>query len=124
DAAIRQGEVTDLWGYFQAHSVKRNMYEIAAEQPGADAGKLRAKAQRHADEEAALQDKAKAKEAEVALQVALSESAMERHHRLTYGTSIIHLAIAIASISILIRQRWLWAASLVCVAAGIVVGLT
>ena len=25
DAAIRQGEATDLWGYFQAHSLKRNM---------------------------------------------------------------------------------------------------
>jgi len=123
DAAIRQGEATDLWGYFQAHSVKRNMYEIAADQPGADAAKLRAKAQQHADEEAMLQAKAKSKEAEVAVQVARSESAMERHHQLTYATSIIHLAIAIASISILIRQRWLWAASLVCLAAGVVLGL-
>jgi hypothetical protein len=81
DAAIRQGEATDLWGYFQAHSLKRNMYEIAAEQPGVDVGKLRAKAQEHADEEATLQTKARAKEAEVAFQVALSESAMERHSR-------------------------------------------
>jgi len=124
DAAIRQGEATDLWGYFQAHSLKRNMYEIAAERPGVDVGKLRAKAQQHADEEATVQTKAKAKEAEVALQVALSELAMERHHRLTYASNIVHLAIAIASISILIRRRWLWAASLVCLAAGIVVGLT
>jgi hypothetical protein len=100
------------------------MYEIAAEQPGVDVGKLRAKAQTHADEEATLQTKAKAKEAEVAHQVALSESAMERHHRLTYATNIVHLAIAIASISIIVRRRWLWVASLVCLAAGIVVGLT
>jgi hypothetical protein len=48
---------------------------------------------------------------------------MERHHQLTYATSIIHLAIAIASISILLRQRLLWVASLVCLAAGVVVGL-
>src|ERR1700757_1521114 len=41
DAAIRQGEATDLWGYFQAHSLKRNMYEIAADLPGVDVGKLR-----------------------------------------------------------------------------------
>jgi hypothetical protein len=119
DAAIRQGEATDLWGYFQAHSLKRNMYEIAAEQSGVDVGRLRAKAQTHVNEEATLQTKANAKEAEVAHQVALSESAM-----LTYATNIVHLAIAIASISIVIRRRWLWVASLVSLAAGIVVGLT
>jgi hypothetical protein len=49
--------------------------------------------------------------------------AMERNQQLTYATSIIHLAFAIASISILIHQRWLWAASLACLAAGVVLWL-
>jgi hypothetical protein len=43
--------------------------------------------------------------------------AMERNQQLTYASSIIHLAIAIASISIPIHRRWLWAASLDCLAA-------
>jgi Domain of unknown function (DUF4337) len=49
---------------------------------------------------------------------------MERHHRLTYATNIVHLAIAIASISILVRRRWLWFGSLACLAASIIVGVT
>jgi hypothetical protein len=48
---------------------------------------------------------------------------MERHHQLTYATSIVQLAIALASISIVIRRRWLWCGSLACLAAGIVVAV-
>jgi hypothetical protein len=48
---------------------------------------------------------------------------MERHHQLTHATSIVQLAIALASISIVIRRRWLWYGSLGCLAAGIVVAL-
>jgi hypothetical protein len=54
----------------------------------------------------------------VVRQVAISEAAMERH-----ASNTIHLAIAIASISILARRRWLCFGSLACLAAGIVVGL-
>ena len=46
---------------------------------------------------------------------------MEQHHRLTYATSIVQVAIAPASISIVIRRRWLWYGSLACLAAAIVV---
>jgi hypothetical protein len=124
DAAIRQDQATDTWGFFQAKSLKRNMYEIAAAQSGADSARLKAKADKYAADEASLQDQAKAKENEAAHQVAISEAAMERHHRLAYASNVVHLAIAIASISIVIGRRWLWGASLVCLAIGVVVGLT
>jgi hypothetical protein len=124
DAAIRQGEATDLWGFYQAKSLKKNMYEIAATQPGADSARLKDKADKNGADEANLQERAKAKESEAARQVAISEAAMERHHRLAYASNIVHLAIAIASISIVIGRRWLWGGSLVCLGIGVLVGLT
>ena len=55
----------------------------------------------------------------VSRQVAISEVAMEHHHRLAYATNIVHLAIAIASISIVVRRRWLWYGSLACLVVGL-----
>jgi hypothetical protein len=124
DAAIRQGEATDLWGYFQADSIKKSMFEIAVRQTQVDIPGLKAKADDYASREADLQTRAKAKEQEVLRQVAISETAMERHHRLAYATNIVHLAIAIASISIVVRRRWLWYGSLACLVIGMVIGFT
>ena len=36
NAAVRQGEASDQWGFYQARSIKKNMYEIAAAQAGQD----------------------------------------------------------------------------------------
>jgi hypothetical protein len=121
DAAIRQGEASDLWGYYQARSIKKNMYEIAAAQSPASGGApdMKAKADQYAAEEADLQKKAQAKEEEVRHQESVSEAAMERHHHLTIATNIVHLAIALASIAIVMRRRWLWYGSLFVVVAGV-----
>ena len=45
---------------------------------------------------------------------------MERHHHLAIATNIVHLAIAVASVAILVKRRWLWAGSLVIATAGVV----
>ena len=119
DAAIRQGEASDLWGFYQARSIKKNMYEIAAAQAENEAAKaLKAQADHYASEEAEIQTNARAKEKEVRKQEEISEAAMERHHSLTIAVNIIHLAIALASISIVMRRRWLWYGSIGVMALG------
>jgi hypothetical protein len=124
DASIRRNEASDLWSQYQAESLKKHLYGIAAAQPGVDSVSLKTQVDKYAAEETALQAQAKAKEKETADQVAVSERAIELHHRLSYATSIVQLAIALASISIVIRRRWLWYGSLACLAAGIVVAAT
>jgi hypothetical protein len=123
-AAVRQGEASDLWAFFQARSIKKNMYEIAASQSSGEASALSGKAEQYAVQEADLEKQARAKEAQVRDAEKESDEAMERHHRLTLATNIVHLAIALASVSILMRKRWLWIGSLVVVAAGVVTGIT
>ncbi len=124
DASIRRNEASDLWSQYQAESLKKHLYAIAAAQPGGDSASFKSKSSAYAAEEGTLQAQAKAKEKDTADAVAESEKAMERHHRLTYATSIVQLAIALASISIVIRRRWLWYGSLACLAAAIVVAAT
>ena len=123
DAAIRQGEASDLWGFFQAKSMKKNMYEIAAGQGGPGAEALKAKATRYAGEESEVEAQARAKEELVHAQEVKSEQAMERHHHLTFATSLVHLAIALASISIVVARRWLWFGALASAAAGVAFAL-
>jgi hypothetical protein len=122
-AAVRQGEASDLWEFFQARSIKKNMYEIAATQAADNAGAMSGKAEQYATQEADLEKQARAKEAEVRKAEQESDDAMERHHRLTLASNIVHLAIALASISMLMRRRWLWIGSLLVVAGGVVVGI-
>ena len=71
-----------------------------------------------------LQAQAKAKEKETADELAASEMAIERHHRLSYATGTVQLAIALASISIVVRRRWLWYGSLACLFAGLAIAAT
>ena len=119
DAAIHRNEATDLWSEFQAESLKKHIYGIAAGQGGANADSFKAQAAKYAAQEKDLSEKAKAKEKETEDQIALSEKAMEKHHRLSYATGTVQLAIALASISIVVRRRWLWYVSLVCLVAGL-----
>src|SRR5205807_176288 len=109
---------------YQAESLKKHMYSIAASQPGADVAQMKAQADKYGALQPDLMDRAQAKEKETARQVGISEAAMERHHRLTYATNIIHLAIAIASISLVMRRRVVWFGSLAVIAGGVLVGLT
>jgi hypothetical protein len=124
DAAIHRNEATDIWSQFQAESLKKHIYGIAAGQGGPNSESLKAQADKYAAAEKTLQDQAKAKEKETEDQIALSEKAIERHHRLSYATGAVQLAIALASISIVVRRRWLWYGSLACLVVGVGIAAT
>lgn len=121
-AAIRQGEATDEWSFYQATSVKKNLYELFGEMPGTGNDAVRQKAERYAKDQQDIEKRAREKEAQVKQEEAASEQAMEQHHHLILATNVVHLAIAIASVSMLVRRNWLWLVSLGCVAIGVGVG--
>lgn len=112
-AVLFQNKATDNWNFFQAKSLKKNMYDIAAAQGGPAAADWQAQAKRNEAEGQDIATTAKAFEAK-------SERAGEeathhetRHHFLTVATTFLHIAIAIATIAIITGgQRWPWYASL------------
>ena len=122
EAVLLQNKATDNWNFFQAKSLKKNMYEIAAAQGGPSAPEWEAQAKRN---EADSQDVQKvAKDFETKSELSAQEAGRHesRHHFLTIAATFLHIAIAIATIAIITGgQRWPWYASLGLGAIGTVI---
>ncbi|MGO4567206.1 DUF4337 family protein [Rhizobium sp. 2YAF20] len=125
EAVFLQNKATDNWNFFEAKSLKKNMYDIAAAQGGATAGEWQAQAQRNETESQDIQRVAKDFEgkSDEALQQAGTHE--KRHHRLTIAATFLHIAIAIATIAIITGgRRWPWYTSLMLGIVGTVVAGT
>jgi hypothetical protein len=121
DAVLAQDEATDQWSFANSKALRKNLYAIAADAPGpkaADYAKSVAK-------ESAGEDKAKADaqalEAKREGFLAKGEFHEVRHGRLTVASTLLHMSIAIATLSIILRRRWPWLAAIVLSAAGLAV---
>ncbi len=109
ESVLIQNKATDNWSFYQAKSIKKNMYEIAAAgaTPGPGADAFRAQSKRYASEEKEISDKGEAFERQVEAKLHDSERHERRHHVLTIATTLLHISIAIATIAIIMRRaRW------------------
>jgi hypothetical protein len=121
EAVLAQDEATDQWNFYEAKSLKKNIYSIAA----ATGGPRAADYDKKAKSEGAGQDdaQAEAKKLEAERSAKLKESAVHeyRHHRLTIGATLLEMGIAISTIAIITRKRWPWGISIALGAVGAVV---
>jgi Domain of unknown function (DUF4337) len=109
DAVLLQNKATDTWNFFQAKSIKRNSYEIAASQGTGPVDDFKAQAKRYGTDQKDLQDKGDALEKQTEAKLMESERHEERHHVLTISVTLLHIAIAIATLSIIMHEaRWPW----------------
>jgi hypothetical protein len=125
EAVLHQNKATDQWNFFQARSLKRNIYEIAAAQGGPKADEYRTRVKEYETESADIQ--AKAHELENASEHALqtSERHEARHHRLTLGATLLHISIAVATVAIVSGgKRWPWQAAVALGVIGVAVAAT
>jgi hypothetical protein len=105
EAVLAQDEATDAWNEYQADSLKRHMYDIAAEN---------GLGHYHNDSvaERAVQDKARAK-AETAqkerdLKIRESARHESRHHWLTGAATLIEIGIALSTVAIITKRQPFW----------------
>ncbi|MGP0058548.1 MAG: DUF4337 family protein [Beijerinckiaceae bacterium] len=120
EAVLFQDKATDTWNFYQAQSIKKKMFEIAAAAGGPHADEYTAQVKRYGDEE--KDHFSKGKEFEQQAEEKKHESAHHehRHHILTIAVTLLHVAIAIATISIVRRgARWPWYTALVLGLAGL-----
>jgi hypothetical protein len=105
-AAIVQNKATDTWGEFSRQSIKKTMYDIAAD-GAADARRdaLTAKSKDYEGQAKATQKRAESMETEVEAANAGSEHHEHRHQILTIATTCLHISIAMATIAIVMRGR-------------------
>jgi glycerate-2-kinase len=123
EAVLSQARASDSWAFYQAKSLKKHIYGLAADQGGPKADKYRKTQTENAADEEKIQDEAKAFEKERDAKLKLSETAEGRHHKLTVAATLMHMGIAIATISIIANKKWPWLSSLVLAVAGSAVAI-
>ncbi|QEN90624.1 DUF4337 domain-containing protein [Labrys sp. KNU-23] len=121
EAAYLQNKASDQWAFYQAKSIKKNAYEIAAAGGGPNKDDFLAKAKHNDDDAKAIQAQAVEIGGHVDAKLRDSEVRAHRHHVLTLAVTLLHVAIAVATLSIITRgKRWPWLCSLVLGAMGMV----
>ena len=119
EAILNKAEASDQWVYYQAKGIKEVVVAHAAAVSGAGRSALAAEAKRYADEKADIQKLARAFDARAKAADAASARAFEPHHHLAQALALVQVAIALAALTVLTRQRWLLGFSGLCAAAGI-----
>jgi hypothetical protein len=129
-AILAMTRASDQWAYYQAKSTKGHLYEVGAEivsalgqgqnpNPNPALEHFRTEAKRYEREKAEVQHEAEALEHE-------SGHELHKHHCFALSVAAFQVGIVLASVSLLVRLKALYAMSLVAGAAGVaglVVGL-
>jgi len=114
DATLTQSSADDAWAFFQAKSIKEDMYRALA--PLAPRPEIALEWTKRADDEKAekAEKKAEAEKlvAEVKAADAESRQHLTLHHQFAKSVTIFQVAIALAAIAALARRRPLWWVSL------------
>lgn len=121
-ATLSQDEATDAWGEYQADSIKKHLYTVAAALNPAKAADYAKQAKDETAKQDAIKKRAKDAEAERARLVAESRHHEERHHWLSGAATAFEIAIALSTVSLVTRKNWLWQSAALLGIAGIVLG--
>ena len=121
DAVLEQNQATDTWNLYQAKSLKKNLYAIAADQPGPEAAGYAKVAAKNASEQDGIGKQARTFEAARDAKSRQAEVHEVRHGRLTIASTLLHMAIAIATLAIILHRRWPWFTALALTAVGAVI---
>jgi hypothetical protein len=125
DAVLERAEASDAWNFYQAKSMKQNMAEIAAATATDPkvAAFYKGEAQRYAAEKKDVEKEAKKHEAAYKAWNEKSERALHPHHYLSISMTLLQIAIALASITVLTQKRWLLGAAALSALGGAVLGI-
>ncbi len=112
---LKQTQASDTWAYYQAKALKARVAELEERTPGIDE-KVRAAAHAEAEklkkQQKELMDKARALEAE-------RDLAGKKDGPLSNGVAALQVAIALASVTLIVKRRLLWGAAGIFGAVGI-----
>jgi hypothetical protein len=125
EAVLKKAEAANQWNYYQAKSQKQNLAEMAAGLTS-DPAKVdfyRKEAQRYAEEKKGIEKEARRLEAESSAANEKSGHALHPHEKLAVSMTLLQIAIALASITVLTQKRWLLAGAGVAAFAGAALGI-
>jgi hypothetical protein len=125
EAVLERAEATDQWNFYQAKSLKQNMAEMAASlaTDPRTAEKYRQEAARYRQEKAEVEKDARKHEAAYKSWNEKSDHAYHPHHLLAISMTLLQIAIALASITVLTQKRWLLYGAGLSAFGGAVMGI-
>jgi hypothetical protein len=117
-SVLEQDKATDSWNEYQADSLKRHLYTIAAQEGGPHEAEFRRTAQEQNTKQASVRAHAVANEAQRDRLAAESAEHERRHHWLTGAATLLEIGIAMSTVTIITKRRPLWIGALALGAAG------
>ena len=109
EAVLERAEASDQWNFYQAKSMKQNLAELAAA-INTDPKKIefyQSEAKRYSQEKKDIEKVARDHEAKSKSFTQMSDQALHPHHYLAISMTLLQIAIALASITVLTQKRWL-----------------
>jgi len=123
ESAIRRTEASDQWNFYQAKSSKQNLAELGATlTTGDQQARYLKEVDRYKGEKEEIMPKAKKLEEQSTAAEEKSEASMHVHHRWAQAMTLIQIAIALAAITILTRNRGLQYVSYFTAGGAMVIG--
>ena len=128
EAVLEQNRATDQWNYYQAHKIRANDTELAADLLGVvalnnkdDAAKL---AKTYADHEKKWADDLKDEQDQAEATEKKVENAEARADRYDLAEALLEIGLVITSVTLLTRSRIYWYLGLVFSLSGIASALS
>jgi hypothetical protein len=119
EAILKKSAASDQWAYYQAKGIKEIIVSSATPATEADRLRLTAEAARYAAEKKDIERQAKMLDEESRLSDTASAVAVAPHPRLAQALALIQVAIAMAALTVLTRQRWMLGFSGACAVGGL-----
>jgi hypothetical protein len=107
DAILRKSEASDQWAYYQAKGIKQVLMEHASAATPAEREANAVEARRYKEEKADIEKEARKLDEASKAAAEESEKAFKPHHHLAQALALVQVAIALAALTVLTRQRWL-----------------
>jgi hypothetical protein len=123
EATFNQAEASDQWSYYQAKGIKLNLYKLEHERLAGAAGtdpkllnSLAEQVTRYDKEQKEIGNVAKQFEAKRDIAREAANQSATAGREMGLATSVFQIAIALGGVTLIVKKRWLWFASM---AAGL-----
>lgn len=123
EAVLAQEKATDSWNEYQADSLKKHMYGIAAKAGGPNADGFAKEAADQAAKQGGIRERAEENEHERDRLTGESAIHEHRHHWLTGAATLVEIGIALSTVAIITRRRTFWGGAALLGLAGVGMGV-
>jgi hypothetical protein len=120
EATLSQAQASDQWAYYEAKSIKENLYEIEFEhltdapQPDAAAiAKMKTKLAKYDQDKTDITAAAKKLEGDRDAARAMAAKAAEHSREMGFAITFYQIAIALGAMCLIIKKKPLWIAAIV-----------